>query len=116
MEGRHASSVDQLDDSSDYGSDFTQDEEGLLDQLLSKLPAEPGSYPKLFVKDIEDDEGARGATVPRVSEQERRNRPEGTSWPGPQASQAIAIEVELDGGSGNTTIGKLLGIAYGRVD
>ncbi|KAA6414936.1 MAG: hypothetical protein FRX48_01687 [Lasallia pustulata] len=104
MEGRHASSVDQLDDSSDYGSDFTQDEEGLLDQLLSKLPAEPGSYPKLFVKDIEDDEGARGAAVPRVSEQERRNRPEGTSWPGPQASQAIAIEVELDGGSGNTTI------------
>ena len=115
MEGTHARSIDQLDDSSDYGSDFTADEEGLLDQLLSKLPPEPRADPKLVVKDIEDDDGPRGAKVPRVLGQERRNRPEGTSWQGPKTLQAVAVEIELDGGS-STPIGKLFEMAYGRAD
>ena len=105
----HAPSIDQLDDSSDYGSDFTPDEEGILNELLSKLPPEPSVDPKFFVKDIEDDEGPRGTRVPRVLGRERRSRPEDTPFQWLETSPGIAVEVGVDGGSGgsSTTIGKL---------
>lgn len=116
MERIHPPSVGQLDDNnSDYGSDFASDEEGLLDQLLSELPTELGADPKLVVKDIEDDEGPRGARVPRVLGQERPNRSEGTSWQRSKTSEAGAVEAKFDGGS-STTTGKLFEMAYGRAD
>lgn len=115
MDGLHAPSINEREDHSDYGSDFNSDEEGLLDQLLAELPNEPGADLKLVVEDIEDDEGPRGARVPRVLGQERRNRSEGTSWQGPNPFQAIAVEVELDSGS-STTIGKLFEMAYDRAN
>lgn len=116
MEGFHAPSIEEQDDHSDYGSDFTSDEEGLLDQLLAKLPTEPGADPKLVVKGIEDDEGPRGARVPRVLGQERRNRSEHTSGQGPNSSQALAVEVELDSGASSTKIGTLSEMAYDRAN
>ena len=115
MEGGNARTIEQQDDSGDYGSDFTSDEEALLNQLLSELPTEPGADRKLVVKGIEDDERPKGARLPRGLERERRNRPEGASWQTPNTFEAIAIEVELDGG-GSTTIGKLFEIASGRAD
>lgn len=115
MEGIHAPSLDEREDHSDYGSEFNSDEEALLDQLLAELPTERGADLKLVTKDIEDDEGPRGARVPRVLGQERRNRSEGASWQRPDPFQAIAVEVELDSGS-STTIGKLFEMVYDRAN
>ena len=108
----YAPSIDQLDDSSDYGSDFTPEEEGILNELLSKLPPEPSVDSTFFLTDIEDDEGPRGPRVPRVLGRERRSRPEDNPLQGLETSPGIAVEVEVDGGSGSsTTIGKLHQIA-----
>lgn len=57
--------TDQHDRVSDYGSDFTPDEEEILSILLPTAPKYPITDPDLVVKDIGDDEGPRGARVLR---------------------------------------------------
>lgn len=54
------------DDASDYGSDFTPDEEELLSGLISGAPEPdiPAVLPELRLEDIDEDEGARGARLP----------------------------------------------------
>ena len=49
-------------DGSDYGSDFSFDEETLLGSPLQQPTAEP----YLILRDIKDNESPRGARVPRV--------------------------------------------------
>ena len=52
---------------SDYGSDFTSDEEEILNALLHPVPEHddnPNSDSNLVLKDIEDEQGHRGARVP----------------------------------------------------
>lgn len=52
---------------SDYGSDFTPDEEEILNALLHPVPEQddnPNSDSNLVLKDIEDEQGHRGARVP----------------------------------------------------
>ena len=52
---------------SDYGSDFTPDEEEILNALLHPAPEQednPNSDSNLVLKDIEDEQGHRGARVP----------------------------------------------------
>ncbi|KAI9830846.1 MAG: hypothetical protein M1819_005371 [Sarea resinae] len=62
------------DASSDYGSDFTPDEETALNDLLSHLPPELDPEEQSFVLgDIEDDEEPMLAQVPRVLGKERRD-------------------------------------------
>lgn len=55
-----------ISSTSDYGSDFTPDEEEILNGLLQRLPV--GSPPPvdLLLKDIENDETPLGAKFPRV--------------------------------------------------
>ena len=93
------------DRSSDYGSDFTVDEEGILNNLLSQLPDKPS--PDLVVKDIEDDETPGGIRLLRALGRQRHERP-GTpqlQLPVNTADSRIPVEIESDGDS--TTNGKL---------
>jgi len=59
------------DAASDYGSDFTPDEEDILNALLKQPPDQPPDLDNpnrdtdLLLKDIEEDEGPRGARLPR---------------------------------------------------
>lgn len=55
-----------LSSTSDYGSDFTPDEEEILNGLLQRLPVGSPSPLGLLLKDIEDDETPLGAKVPRI--------------------------------------------------
>ncbi len=57
---------EQQDGFSDYGSDFTPDEEEILRSLLQRAPPEqdnPITDPDLLLKDIEDERTPRGARV-----------------------------------------------------
>lgn len=62
-----AADVAELQDEfSDYGSDFTPDEEEILKGLLQQAPLEsdnPIADPDLLLKDIEDERTPRGARV-----------------------------------------------------
>ena len=68
--------TDQDDGLSDYGSDFTADEEEILKGLLQQAPFHkanlPEASPSLQLRDIEDDESPRGAKVSRRLGYERR--------------------------------------------
>lgn len=61
--------TDHDDGLSDYGSDFTADEEEILKGLLEQVPSHEASLversPSLQLRDIEDDENPRGAKVLR---------------------------------------------------
>ena len=66
----------QDDGLSDYGSDFTADEEEILKGLFEQAPSPkatlPEASPSLQLRDIEDDESPRGAKVSRRLGYERR--------------------------------------------
>jgi len=69
----HLATFDQQDRASDYGSDFTPDEEEILRSLLqgAREQNNPLTDPDLLLKDIEDNEGPRGARLPpRLSQEE----------------------------------------------
>lgn len=57
----------EIDVASEYGSDFTPDEEEILQSLLQQAPAAKltGDH-ALVLEDIEDHESSRGARVPRT--------------------------------------------------
>lgn len=60
--------TDQYDGLSDYGSDFIPDEEDLLNGLLQQVPDQgdnPNTDPDQQGKDVGDNEGPRGAKLPR---------------------------------------------------
>ena len=60
--------ADRQDGLSDYGSDFTPDEEEILIALLHQAPEQddgPNTDPDLLLKDTDDHERPRGARVPR---------------------------------------------------
>ena len=54
------------DAASDYGSDFTAEEETILNSLLLQVPVELPANPVFVLQDIEDHENPRGARVPRM--------------------------------------------------
>ena len=55
----------EIETTSDYGSDFTPDEEEILRSLVQQAPAAALTEDRgLVLKDIEDHEGPRGARVP----------------------------------------------------
>ena len=69
--------TDQDDGLSDYGSDFTADEEEILKGLLEQVPSHESNLPEasssLQLRDIEDDENPRGAKVLRRLGYEERS-------------------------------------------
>ena len=65
--------ISQEDGFSDYGSDFSPDQEEILNRLLHQSPEQddcPISYPGLQLQDIEHEQGPRGARVPRRQNQQ----------------------------------------------
>lgn len=80
---------------SDYGSDFTVEEEEILSDLLQQAPASPMTGVGLVLKDIDDNEGLRGARFPRTYN--RRQYLSG-SRRNPVQKQAthFAVEVAVD--------------------
>ncbi len=94
--------LEQQDGISDYGSDFTPDEEEILNVLLQQVPVESTTDLELLLKDIEDDEGPCGARVPRTLRLERRS----SSLRIQAAEASLPIEVEWDNSS--TTISRLI--------
>ena len=72
--------TDQQDGLSDYGSDFTPDEEEILNALLQQAPEQvqddgPNGDPDLLLKGIENEKGPRGAKVPRRQGQQSEEHP-----------------------------------------
>ncbi len=57
----------EIDVASEYGSDFTPDEEEILQSLLQQAPATKltGDH-ALVLEDVEDHESPRGARLPRI--------------------------------------------------
>lgn len=94
--------LEQQDGISDYGSDFTPDEEEILNVLLQQAPAGSTTDLDLLLKDIEDDEGPRGARMHCTLGRERRH----LSLPIQAAEKSLPIEVEWDNSS--TPIGTLI--------
>ena len=92
--------TDHDDGLSDYGSDFTADEEEILRGLLEQRPSPAASLleasPSLQVRDIEDDENPRGAKVLRRLGYERRshNLPEVQTLE--REKRMVRIQIEGD--------------------
>lgn len=86
--------TDQQDGFSDYGSDFTPDEEEILNALLHQGPEQvqddnPNTDPDLLLKGIGHEEGPRVAKVPRRQGQQSQ---EYTSLPLSETSIAIRLD------------------------
>lgn len=88
------SAADQQDEFSDYGSDFTPDQEEILNALLHQTPEQddgPNTDPDLLLKDIEDAEGPRGARMPHRQGQQSQECP-----PLPVSKTMATIRLEGD--------------------
>lgn len=81
----------EADITSDYGSDFTPDEEAILHGLLRHAPV--AVNPTLILKDIEDNEKSRGARLPRVYT--RCWQPSSECSPATTRKQRSRIAVEM---------------------
>jgi hypothetical protein len=89
----------QQDGLSEYGSDFTPDEEDILIGLLQQAPLSPSTattIPDLQLKDIEDDEAPRGAKVLRRLGHERRSYDVGHMQPAVQEKRRVTIQIDGD--------------------
>lgn len=67
----------QQDEFSDYGSEFSPDEEEILNGLLhhnSKQDDGPIRDPDLILQDIEHEKGPRGARVPHRQDQQIKDQ------------------------------------------
>lgn len=85
--------TDQQDGFSDYGSDFTPDEEEILNALLHQTTEQddgPNRDPDLLLKDIEDEKGPRGAKVPRRQGQQSQDSP-------PLSLSKTRVAIQFDG-------------------
>lgn len=110
-------SLEYLDSkSSDYGSDFSLEEEGALIELLSRVTPRIDNPRLLRVANIEDDETPRKARLPCVTGVERRDHAQYQNLP------ALAIEehgrsptVEVDGNQSDQPIGIDLPHLCGRI-
>ncbi|KAI9793975.1 MAG: hypothetical protein M1833_000493 [Piccolia ochrophora] len=96
------------DPDTDYGPDFTTEEEDVLNELLARISTdsrrtetaagEVDSKPKLALKDIEDHEAPRAARIPRIFSQRQEGVPASQmdlQMPEPPRS-SIVIEEAVD--------------------
>ena len=62
-----ATDIDGVGSPSDYGSDFTPDEEEILNGLLDQGPNvdNPNLDPEIQLENVEDDQGCQGIKIPR---------------------------------------------------
>ena len=86
----------QQDGLSDYGSDFTPDEEEILNGLLQQAPHKTDTHPSFQLRDIEDDESPRGARVLCRLGHERRSYDAPTMQPPVQEKRRVTIQIDGD--------------------
>lgn len=85
--------ADQQDGFSDYGSEFTPDEEEILNGLLHQSPEQddgPNRDPDFLLKDLKDEEGPRGARILRRQGQQSQEYP-------PLPLSKTRFTIQLDG-------------------
>ena len=84
---------------SDYGSDFSTDEEEILNALLHETSEQGNDSkrdPDLILKDIEDEENPRGAKVLRRQCQQSQDHPQ-------LSLRKTRFEIQLHGGNNPST-------------
>lgn len=87
--------TEQQERVSDYGSDFTPDEEEILKDLLEQAPVEldnPYTDPDLQLKEIEDDKTPRGVRVRTLG-----HEPRAMQTP-TKEKKRVTIQIDGDGG------------------
>lgn len=87
--------ADHNDGLSDYGSDFSPDEEVILNGLLQQVPDQgdnPNTDPDQQLKDIEGNEGPSGVRVPR-----RLGREQHANHHPPQTPEKRRVTIQFDG-------------------
>lgn len=82
------------DGGSDYGSEFNFDDEVILNSLLEQTPDKRNIGPLLVLNDIEDHEGPKGARVPRVLGQKRRQYATELRLAKTGSQRRIPVEIE----------------------
>lgn len=91
--------ADHLDRESDYGSDFTPDEELLLSQLLQRFPSTSTPIPASDLDatlpgDLESDENIHHAAISPTTGQEPRDKGGPTSWRAAARKTRTSISLE----------------------
>lgn len=102
---------EQQDGFSDYGSDFTTDEEEILKGLLQQAPLEsdnPITDPDLQLKELEDEKTPRGARVRTLGYE-----PHPVPTPTTEKKRVI---IQIDGDGDIPTNGTLRDDIYGNAD
>ena len=86
----------QGDEISDYGSDFTPDEEGILNELLLKIPNPHNAAPTLVIENLDCYGRPQGFRTPRMH---GREKPKRTDSPPPSTPKSVQIwtPAEVDG-------------------
>lgn len=103
--------ADPLDRESDYGSDFTADEEVLLNQLLQKLPPTLKPDPDLDTLrgDLENNENIHHTTFSHTTNQGARDKGGATAWKVAANKTRTSISLE---GYGSTFTARRLRILW----
>lgn len=84
----------EIDVASEYGSDFTPDEEEILQSLLLQAPAARLTDDHgLVLKDIEDNESPRGARVPRINTSHEQRLSGGSQIIDPKQASRYTVEM-----------------------
>jgi len=96
--------------SSDYGSDFSPEEEEALIKLLSQVPLQVEAAPSFQIDDIEDLKSPRGAIPPRRLTQERWDEVFYTTGPIPETEQKGTPALKVGGDKSRAQIGMWLSI------
>lgn len=86
--------LSRVNDGSDYGSDFDADDEVILNDLLSHTGDKQHTVPALVLDDIEDNEGPRGARIPRALGREKYQKANLPPSSKDTAKSRISVEVE----------------------
>ena len=94
--------LEQQDGFSDYGSDFTPDEEEVLNILLQQVPGKRVTESNLLPKDFEYDEGAYNESTGRAVLYRPRAPPMHVQTR--EESLSVSQELDYDG----STIGELV--------
>ena len=91
--------------SSDYGSDFSPEEEEALIELLSQAPLIIEAAPSFQLDDIEDHNSPRGAILPRRLRLERWDEVVYASGSVPETQPKGVPSLEICGDTSRTQIG-----------
>lgn len=87
----------EVEIASDYGSDFTPDEEEILQSLLQQAPAASLTEElDLVLKDVEDHEGPRGIRIPHFHIKHQRHPSSNHQMSGLQQASHLTVETAND--------------------